>query len=599
MTCPGEIVSATGSDIVRECSGHGVCNLIKRLANHDNENDYILWDRGSLSGCECDVGYAGGDCSQRLCGYGIDPLYFDDVSALKYAAFNFAILAASPTVDIMSDESSRLQGMWDLLVYDNMGEDWRISSLPVGISCEMLLARIEDIPGSVIPKGSISCYRTDVIGKSPLEGIYHGDWNLTMDTPYRKYSLGVDGNFPRTEYYIYRPALWGAGFANSYEPPSPSDALLSGYVYRLAFTGVPGYLKEPIISRYSDGATRPTLHSPSGDVFTSTWTDGEQGEFTDYIADHCKGVVVNVMHDNNGNWYLSRFTSLAEESLLKQCLGDADGNPESSVGDVFNWDYGDVFHPHLIKLVPSQGDMRQHSGFYSVIFYDTSFHIYVGGITTQGTFMLLNPMRPLTFVKETEFDVYVTSGTLSLTSSKAEVLFDFASNILYTININFDVSGISDIFNGDISCDNWSEESQDVFTCIEKNDLIMFFSFEKPAHNPPFLNMYTVNKIFSLPETRYVGDNDPMVNPSTGIRAASASSFRIHQIITDLSTNWAHDIDETTQFRIYKFSPSILSSYEYVAPCSNRGVCDYEDGLCYCHSGYSGAYCTEQVTISL
>ena len=54
--------------------------------------------------------------------------------------------------------------------------------------------------------------------------------------------------------------------------------------------------------------------------------------------------------------YFGGLTSL-ETRLLQKCLGEADLFPESFSGsstvegEAYTWDYGDVFNPHLVRLV--------------------------------------------------------------------------------------------------------------------------------------------------------------------------------------------------------------------------------------------------------
>ena len=62
-----------------DCSRRGKCISMKHLAdstrNHESlQYSYQLWDADKLYGCECDLGYAGYDCSLRVCPFGDDPL---------------------------------------------------------------------------------------------------------------------------------------------------------------------------------------------------------------------------------------------------------------------------------------------------------------------------------------------------------------------------------------------------------------------------------------------------------------------------------------------------------------------------------------------
>ena len=102
--------------------------------------------------------------------------------------------------------------------------------------------------------------------------------------------------------------------------------------------------------------------------------------------------------------------------------------------EIDQWDFGDEFHPHLIKLVPSSGD-QYNWGFYCVVYYDTNFKVFTGGLTTTGTFRLVNPMRAATFVENAIYDVFASKGIMSLTSRKAEVVFDFAFNCLTGVTV--------------------------------------------------------------------------------------------------------------------------------------------------------------------
>lgn len=47
-------------------------------------NDYLRWDFDMVQGCHCDPGYAGYDCSKRLCPRGDDPFTRNQVNAVQF-----------------------------------------------------------------------------------------------------------------------------------------------------------------------------------------------------------------------------------------------------------------------------------------------------------------------------------------------------------------------------------------------------------------------------------------------------------------------------------------------------------------------------------
>merc|ERR1712188_256053 len=132
--------------------------------------------------------------------------------------------------------------------------------------------------------------------------------------------------------------------------------------------------------------------------------------------------------------------------------------------------------------------------------------------------------------------------------------------------------------------------------------------------NPPEINMYTVEKVYTKDyvaaekEVNTAGHTG-VFDTDDGETNKLLSNMWRNVIKTDLSTNWgtgaawaANDDDNRVLFqgfRIYKFHPAAASTYEYVAQCSNRGLCDANSGVCNCFPGYGNDNCDEQNALAV
>lgn len=119
--------------------------------------------------------------------------------------------------------------------------------------------------------------------------------------------------------------------------------------------------------------------------------------------------------------------------------------------------------------------------------------------------------------------------------------------------------------------------------------------------------MYTVEKIYTKD---YLAAEVDVDSPEYDDMASleQLSNMWRNVIKTDLSTNWGTgasfvpndaDDDYIQGFRIYKFHPAAASTYEYVAECSNRGICDSSSGVCTCFPGYGNDNCDEQNALAV
>ena len=571
------------------CSGHGVCKTVRQLAYADNENVYELWDRDVTMGCECDPGFSGPDCSERLCKYAVDQLYMDDTSTVKYATWDFAVVHEGTSGygvnfhDGMYDSGT---GYWAIRFFDMHGEDWVTKPIAAGASCADVIDALNSLPNEVIPMMSDNlCTKI-----SSATAIDTGAWialaTATSAVPSTSESRAIKP-----------PIQFSTSAADFY----------AGDVYRIQFYNNPGKLKQPEIETMLDGGRSSLAAGPIAaagtqntayEVKTAVWTDGQQGENIDYFGDHCDGVSVTIA-DNGGNIQKLASLTTTETQLLKACLGGADDDETNNM-EIYDWDYGSDDYPHLIKLVlttTSQSD----GGYYAAVVY------------TSSEFQLLNPFDNLDAQAQNEYEVYTTQGVLARTSKFAEASVTFGSKQIITTNTTADygVWGSSATnfgsemgtiaapvnggrFTGDLSCEN-NPNSYFVSYCVNKTDILIPLAVtgdsDTTGYNPAHINMYTVNRIGQTERTAYNAYNTGGTEKNEGT----------NYIDLDMSANF-YRIATTalsSPVFVYKFFPNDDSNYEYVAQCANRGLCNNEEGLCECFAGYTGDACQIQASLAV
>ena len=373
--------------------------------------------------------YSGPDCSERQCTYGIDPLWIDDTTAR----------VTQTAIRFKTTNPNELSGQYAIKFYDVFGEDYITQPLTLSATgsghCTDVVNALKGLPDNVI---------TDVICND---------------------LAAINTN--------------------------------EGFEYVLTFTGNPGKLRQLEIVEKLDG-DRATVIAPGGysaDVYTKV-----NGEFIDNFATKCEGVTLKVVVDTvtspspTDAWETSRVRpgslgylagmNLAQEKLLKACLGDSDGNMDNNV-DVSNWDHGFVYEghdspvtyfkmigsfPHAIKVVPKE-DTAGYNTFtppqYYLVWYDDTAE---AGKQFRVANVNDNNNDPSAAV---ESYVYTTNGIVrqlgwdsgqelannqgaGVSTPRVVAYFDKYSNKLYT--------------NYDTSCENDSDPSTQNHQCVEKGD---------------------------------------------------------------------------------------------------------------------------------
>ena len=565
------------------CSGHGTCHSAAQLAYFDNQNEYKLWDKDVTMGCLCEPGYQGPSCADKMCKYGVDPLYDDDYEReVRYAS-------ARVEIDIVNDLGENLRidyklaGTYAIKFYDVFGEDFKTLPIMVNSNCSTVVDALEALPNTVIPADSVTCLENQTLNNDKI-------------------------------------------------------------AYDLMFTGNPGELMPIEVDMYLDG-NRPTVYLAHNEnntvvqfnVQTTVYPNyyGISGEFTDYFSTICSGVVLSMealsegitKTPDAGSRGMITGLSTAENKLLKKCLGDANGDTSDNV-DVFDWDYGlwnTTLTPHIVKISPSSKETLDDAGKFYLLWYNDAEYYEVGGY--PGVFYTGNlppvddDLDSLTGYAE-NYDIFTTSGV-------ATVL----SNSTYTQGAEF---GTQDALKSEAVTGRWAEGDTTVYTskdvscysgnmgdlnvCLEKGDIVFLFDSNWPKRvtldgaeaslkTTPAADtgtMYTVVKIgvneptsttYDM-EDRFYFVVDKVINWD-GSDTVTKDELQINTNEYTAHNDLGHYAQLVGHQQIIKFVPGETGNYNYVQQCSGRGLCDYDSGLCQCFSGYTNDNCDLQSALAV
>lgn len=576
------------------CSGHGTCMTVEELAEYDNGNVYDLWDKEASMGCKCDPGYSGAACEERMCPYGVDPLWIDDTT----------VRVTQTAVRFQTNVGNELSGQYAIKFYDVYGEDY--TTIPLNLSptgsghCDDVEAALKGLPNNAVP--DVSCSLTPINTNEGFE-----------------YTLTFIGNPGKLRQLEIIEKLYG----------NRSAVLAPGGYTASVYTKVNGEFID-YFSKKCEGVTLKVVIDT--DPGTNDWNSnnvrpGSLGYLTDMDA--------------------------AEIKLLKKCLGDSDGNEDNNV-DVANWDEGAIWEahdspatafkmigsfPHAIKVVPKE-DMPGYNAYtpaqHYLIWYDSTAtagkEFRVANINENNNdpsfaqesyvFATDGIVRQLGWSAGTELADNQAGGS---STHRIVARFDPYTNKLYT--------------NYDTSCENQSNSMN--HQCIEKGDKLFIIdscwgkgnagASSPIAINPIFGgvelscsdgtevnlntgNLYTVTKVYRQPLLTEFSTSD---FTATSDLTASEPESIVDTFVIEVDSNigWegkkgdpentstAYDgtdwSDNTGIVTLFHFIPKEEGSYEYVSQCSNRGNCNIESGICECFSGYSGHACEKQNALAV
>ena len=531
------------------CNSHGRCVSARYMAYADNQNIYQLWDADINYVCKCDPGYYGAVCEQRTCKLGYDPLYFDlNANSPMYETSR---RYSNWTIVFTTFKNLTITGNYSIYFYDYNGREWLTDPIQYNASCLEITNSLESLPNSAIPKGSIRCVK----------------WNNIFTSAAHEDNFGLPHSM-----------------LTSYQ----------GIKYTLTFPLNPGRLKQ--IDIKTTVKNKPTLMASdykinhNNHLKTYVYSDGFSGEHFEYFTSKCQQVDVSILTDGN-LFYLGDLTDF-ERRLLEKCLGQSDDYTTYSgvgkvLGSTYNWDYGTIYNPHLIRLVPKAIDhnlttdicpgvnnsIRGEGTFCEDAFpYSPGFLVPVIYDPVLQLFMLMT--RPvLDYSSNTLFTIFNTDGVAQMVTENVTVFTDPEnpySKTIYTKPAEKKIITNSSFFIGNLDCTSTSANLFGAYDCVEKGKLVFILDPYNYMNNPKYMNLYVVNKVSTISRYTYVATRD------------------IPSITLDMSMNVFWD-KNTMQARVYTFYPK--SSYNYVTECANRGLCNSDTGLCQCFLGYYGDNC--------
>lgn len=147
------------------CSGRGRCvPMVKSLSS---PSTYLGWDGEMIETCECDGGWTGADCSQRVCAFGDDPVTQCD-DGPKQQVQKLSLTFGKTTAYAPADVTGREFAMYFTDKHKNRWSTQRIGDVWGNTAAEGITNALKNLPNFVVDGVSVSLLSSPIHAREYL-----------------------------------------------------------------------------------------------------------------------------------------------------------------------------------------------------------------------------------------------------------------------------------------------------------------------------------------------------------------------------------------------------------------------------------------------
>ena len=253
-----------------DCSGNGVCLTLNKVQTTVAYSG-AAWDATRIQACQCDAGFFGTDCSQRVCPTGDDPLtvcpttsmggQVQSITVTLGSRLNHIPAAGSDTAITVSDAGMALFGTTDT-----------VSFATVAASADLAQLRV----GATDPFNNQRTSRTSARSALSMNALGEASLKVALDNTPTLGAVTVTGAFSTASYgagYAIPQKTYQVTFTPDYVSSvnvGPQKPLLCDSGYGCTGAGCQPLVRMPFLYRYAAiGASVAALSTASNGALTA------------------------------------------------------------------------------------------------------------------------------------------------------------------------------------------------------------------------------------------------------------------------------------------------------------------------------------------